>query len=325
MALFDNITEVKRHNSAVTGDLGLTNIQSFIDDAVNSHVIPKIGRAQYNALITGKGGFASDSIQMTMLLLIQKAVASFTIAYYSANGAVEISDAGIHVTKTEKRLPASDKKILALRRQNLTAGYAALEMAVIYAEGNKGTFTQYAASDERPINLSGYINTSVEFPQTIQIDAELYSRVRSIQLKVEEDLIDTILGTTVAETLRDHILNGGLLDPEKELLKKIRRALAPLTIAEAIPYQLVSLDPTGAYVFSDTVGGISGNVENRTPAELQRLQVTMNKLSMDGEKYKESLRLWMNDNIDSFTGYTASTAASMADINKNVDGNVYFM
>lgn len=325
MALLDTTAELKLHNSAITGDLEISNIQSFIDDAIEQHTVPAIGRTQFNTLVDGKAGYAAGSVQATLIKLLQKSVTAFAIALYTNDGAVEISDAGIHVTKSEKRLPASDKKILALRRQNMQAGYFALEIALIYAEDNKATFTDYAASDERLKNLAGYINASSDFPQTIPVSAELYARIRAIQLRVEVDLIDTILGDTIADDLRAHIIAGALTNPETELLKKVRNALAPLTLAEAIPYQLVSIDPTGAYVFSDTVGGISGNVENRTPAELQKLQIVMNRLACDGERNRERLRLWLTANKADFETYTESTAAVMAEINKDVDGNVYFM
>ncbi len=324
MALLDSIEEIKRHNSAVSGDLDLINIQSFIDDAENQHLIPAIGRGQYNAILTGKSGFSEDSKEQTLLLILQKAAVNFAFGYYTNFGAVEISNAGIHVSKADKRLPASDKKVLALRRQSMTGGYAALELAVLFLEQNIDDFPTYKGSPEHHNNRSGYINSSGEFPQDLVVSAELYQRLRGIQLKMEEDYIDVVLGTSIANAVRAQILENSIEEKYVPVLQKVRRALASLTLANPLSFQLVSIDPTGTYVFSDTVGGISGNVENRTPADLDRLKITMNKLRQEANADLERLRIYLNENKGQFESYTESTASVMATINDNPDLNVYF-
>lgn len=317
--------ELKKHNSAISKDLDIESIQTFIDKAINHHLVPAIGQAQFDAIVAAKPDLQPNSKEATLLFALQRTATNFALGYYADFGAVQISDAGISVAKSETRLPASDKKIMALKRQSFAEAYASLELVTLFLEAHLPDFPLYAASEEHRNNRSRFINSSRDFPQKIRVDAELFETIKSIISQVEDNYILNVLGDDVNEALRERMLNDTLTALDNSLLILIRKAVGSLAIAEAIPYRLVGFDGTGAYVRSETVGGISGNVENKNPADMQRLQVTMNKLAQDGEADLERLRLWLNKHIAEYTGYTTSTMASLTKVNDNPDSSVYFL
>lgn len=301
MALIDTNTELKRHNSSVTVSLDVASLQSFLDDAINKHIVPAVSREVYDLLLPKN--FAAGSAEETILLLVQKSAVNFAIAYYTDFGAVLLSNSGAQVAKSNNLLPASDKKILQLRRQSMSSGYTSLELAVEFLEKNLTAFTTaYQASEAHAENRSRYINSSLEFNKACpkQIDAQLFSAVKSVQGEVEDREILAVLGEDLADRIRGKILNGGASEIELKLIRKIQKALAPLAMAGAIPYNMITMDASGIYQLSDTVGGISGNVENRAPASEKALQAAMVRLISSGESALQDLRTFLADNAAEF-------------------------
>lgn len=306
MALIDNMKELKKHNSSLTAGVELANLQSFIDDAINFKIVPAIGYNQLSSLVTNKPTL-SDS-QARAIDLIQKSVTGFAIANYTDNGSVEIRNTGISVVRSEKSAPASDKKLMQLRKSNLQSAYNALELLVNYLEENitLPVFADYATSDNHKENRSLFINTSAEFQKAgVQInnDAQLYQNLRVYQGNAEETYIIPLIGETTANAIYAEILSNTLTVPNKALLKKIHKALVSFTMSEAIPYKAVTIDSTGVFQLSETVGGISGNVENRSTATDRQLSPIMNAFKIRGEQELETMRKFLVDNATDY-GYT---------------------
>jgi hypothetical protein len=287
MALIDNLLEIKKHDGAIASGIDLVNIQSFIDEGIERHLIPAIGYTQFTQLVAAK--LASTSEKQTRVLdMLQKSAVGFMVYYWADQGAVEFSDKGIHVSKSATMLPASDKKIISLKKQNIFSAYAALELAVSFLSENGNDFPLYKESQEHAANRGLLINTSKEFQAAgvnINNDARLYQTLRVYQSEMESTYIEPVLGFTIKEALHVGILANSLSDHEKELLKRVRKAVAYYTMADAIPYMAVSMDASGIFELNETVGGISGNVENRTAASDKRLLNAMNGYVIKAEQH----------------------------------------
>lgn len=323
MALIDNVQDIKKHNSAISIQMELSGVQSFIDDGIDNHIIPAIGRTVFNELIAAKA--ALTEVQKPAFDFVQKSCVGFLLAYYSVSGAVQINSGGIYVVKGANTAPASDKKLMALRKDGFEKGYNALEFAVNYLEANKDSFPTYKNSDERKKNRSMFINSSAEFQESgvnIGNNAQLYQVLRTYQEDAERTYVNNLIGTELNILLRGLILNGGASGIQKQLIKEIQRPVASLTMLEAIPYLSLSIDATGIYQLSETVGGISGNVENRTAAEINRVQIAMYRLQQKGEGQLETLRKWITKHKDEFPEYTVP---GVIDLNDDPNSNIYFL
>lgn len=323
MVLIESIADVKKYNSAVGNNLELVNIQSFIDDAINFQIVPAVSYELLTALVTARTiGFTP--LQRRVYELLQKSIIGFALDNYADNGAVIISNSGIGVLKSTGSAPASDKKLIQLKKSNLKSAYAALELAVLVLEENNVLFPAYRDSNERKINLSLLINNSAEFQQAgIQIgnDAQLFNSLKPYIQNAAEIYILPMIGEELFDLLIESVKEKSLNDINKKLLKKIQKPLAAFALAEAIPYRAVSIDSKGIFELSETVGGISGNVENRNAAQEKRLSAVMTGLTVRAEQELEALRKYINQN------------AEVLEINKIADEvrndgnspNVYFL
>ncbi len=320
MALIKSIDDIKRHNSAIAGGMDLDSVQSFTDEALNRHIYPTVGYDQVTALTEIE---PANEKQTRLLELLQKAAVGFLVYYWADQGAVQFSDLGIHVSKDSNRLPASDKKIIALKKQNIGSGFSALEQAVTFLESHLADFPIYAASLERLTNRELLINTSTEFQGSgvnINQDARLYSTLRTYQRTIEDTYILPVLGYDIKEMLHQGILNNSLTAEQQQLLKRVRRAVASYTMAEAIPFMAVSIDASGIFQLSETVGGISGNVENRSSASDLRLSVAMNRHQMNAEQQIEVVRKYLVAHRSDFN----YTSEDLGNINDNYQ-SVFFL
>jgi hypothetical protein len=318
MALFENIIELRKYNSALSGNIELDNLQSFINEGLNRHIYQAIGYDQVTTLIDQK---ATASVKQDRVLdLLQHAAVAFMVYYWADQGAVQFSDLGIHVAKDSNKLPASDKKIIALKKQNIGSGYAALETAVSFLEDNINDFPIYKESAEHARNRALLINTATEFQGSgvnINQDARLYATLRSYQETIEATYIEPVLGYDIKEALHLAILNNSLSAEQQQLLKRVRKAVAAYTMAEAIPFMVLSMDASGIFQLSETVGGISGNVENRSSASDLRLSVAMNRYHMSAEQHLETVRKYLAAHKADF-GYTTPEPININDNYQNV-------
>lgn len=300
MNIIRNSEQLKQAYSAVDVDFDLNSIKSFMDDADIGFIIPFIGRETFDKIISLNEG--TETYQKVIIALLRKAEAYFTIHLYASAGSVNISDAGISVTKTDKSLPASDKKLVALKSDTIETGYNALFAALDQIEVNKSAL-DYANSQERKNNLALFVNNAREFETggiNINRSNNLYHLLRTYQVSPEVERIEPILGSKVTQTLRSGILDGNLTPIYKELLKKVTRAVVQLTMAEAIPYRAVSVSTNGIFTVNYTDGGSSGNIENRNPANDKLLQGLMSKCVNAGEIALTALENFLNENAEEF-------------------------
>jgi hypothetical protein len=323
MALIETAADIKQHNGAVNHDIELKSVKSFIDDAIDLFLIPAIGRTSYNGIVNARLTLTPE--QAPAFTLLQKACVGFFLAAYAVSGAVVIDGSGISVRRGPTVAPASDKKLMALRKDSLDKGYAAIEQLIIYLEEFIVNFPTYQNSTERKRNRSLLINTSAEFQAAgvnIGNSAQLYQVLRTYQEDAERTYINRLLGDNLNTLIRSKISSGVPDETYDALIREVQRPVATFTLLEAIPYMAVSIDATGIYQLSETVGGISGNVENRSSAEVGRLQTAMYRLQIKGEMQLESLRKWIAKNKSQFIDYTIPEEVI---INNNPDSNTYFL
>jgi len=321
MNLLNSIDEIKLHNSAISNQLDLENLQSYIDDAINQKIVPAIGHSQFVDLENLRDS-GTNPKQARLIQLLQKAIVGFMIFNWADQGAVEFSNLGIHVAKSDKKLPASDKKIISLKKQNVQAGFFNLEMAITFLEENIDDFPIYKVGSEHLENRSLLINTSAEFQRSgvnINNDPRLYQTLRVYQSGMESTFIEPLLGFTIKESLHTGILNNSLDQIHRELLRRVQKAVAYYTIYDAIPFMAISIDSSGIFQLSDSVGGISGNVENRSAATDRSLARAMSSYYQKAEQEVERIRKYLIVNKHQFT-YTVPNEVKIND----GESNTYF-
>lgn len=314
-------SQIKEYNSSVTVDLSFESLRSCLQDA-ETKIITIIGEENADAIASTTDFVAN---------LMRAAVVNFALFDYSDSGQLLIGDEGMYVLKSETKLPASDKKIISFKRGCVEKAWKAFETALSIMESKYIDWPIWYLSDERKKYLNSIVNFSseIEYYSTLKITPHLFQKIRSEIRNVEEDSIQQILGDDVFNQFRLRCLSHSLDELDRELLKRITRAVAPLSIAYSIPYLSVEVSNEGVYQASQSaLASQSDNIEVRASASTRTLQNTMLRLISKGEAELETLRKWMNKNQSSFPGYGGNTIAPMASINQDPDlkdSGVYFM
>ncbi|TXI14814.1 MAG: hypothetical protein E6Q66_04660 [Pedobacter sp.] len=277
MALFDTSKELKSINSAFAISFELDNIQSFLDDAARAHLIPVIGEETLDILLEAKkAGLAPKSPQKKLLHLVQKAVLGFAFGEYSTFGALQIQDAGISVLSRDSFRPASDAKVLELRKQSVRSGFEALEAVLLFLETHLVDFPSYAESNQRQNNRASFICSSAEFSKVcVAIHSSVFFQLKQELIKLENDTIYPLLGQSLFEELKKAHQKTSFTDKQQGLIQRVQRVIAPLALAETICYNGLLIDASGC--FQSSVG------EPLSPSAENRLQSAMFHLTSRGQ------------------------------------------
>lgn len=287
MALFDTSKELKSINSAFAISFELDNIQSFLDEATSKHLLPVIGEGTMDALLEAKKtGLAPKSPQKKLLQLAQKAVLGFAFGEYSTFGALQIQDAGISVLSRDNFRPASDAKMLELRKQSIRSGFEALEAVIAFLEAHLAEFSSYASSNERQQNRASFICSAAEFSKVcLPIHSSVFFGLKQELVKQEHDTIYPLLGQSPFQALKEAHQKSSCNDAQGRLIQQIQRVVAPFALAETICYNGLLIDASGCFQ-SNAGEPLSPSAENRLQtamlhltskgqAELVRLQKTL--------------------------------------------------
>lgn len=314
--------QLKAAVSAVTVDLSIDSVGSFLLDAESDFVL-LIGSVARDELKAQPDHIAT--------VYIRAAAVNLALAAYASSGAMLISDAGMHVTKSDRNLPASDKKIVAFKRDRYKAGWGYFEKCVAQMEADAVAFPGWKASEERARYMALFVDYSFEFGMysKVNVSPDLYQRLRPEIRKTELDVISPVLGSAVWTELkaRKNGESGGLDGKWQELLEKVLRALGPMAIADALPYQMVEVGKDGVFQLSEeALSSTSDNIEARSVVQQRVMAGLLTRLVSEGEAELERLRKFLNANRATFEGAPEHEIAPMGKINEGLDdSNVYFL
>ena len=313
MRIITDVDQLKEACSGVSVLLSLESLTSFIDD-VETRVV----------LMIGEPALANVLGHPLAYGVLRRVVVNLALDGYASTGAIQISDSGIHVSKSEKLLPASDKKLLAFRRDAKERGWSAFEQLVSVMEGNKPVFTGWHGSEYRKAYLNCLFHSSTEFSSFagISISADLFQVIKARIAFVEEDVLERDFGDLV-ESIRSGLLAGNLEVKYKKLLRYFLRVLGPLSVADAIPYRLVEVSESGVYQSSvSTFGTASDNVEGKSIPQQRILMNVLMKLETEGESNLVKAKKWLNDNKSEFPEWGQKDVYPVQSINDG-DLNIY--
>src|SRR5690606_6241420 len=178
MRFITAVEQLKEANSAISVDFELDSIASYINEVENT-------------LIFIIGEQASNEIEAfpRALETIRRAIVDLALFSYSSSGAVEISNIGITVSKSDKYLPASDKKLLNFRMDAGDRGSQAVEQSIAILQPNAIDLPLLHTPQKRNDYFSTLCFDSGEISAfgVMGIAASLFRVLRPISQRVQED------------------------------------------------------------------------------------------------------------------------------------------
>ncbi|MGJ1376443.1 DUF6712 family protein [Sphingobacterium multivorum] len=293
-------------------------LKSYIESAENE-VIMVIGLPTADKVLTDEA----------TLSIMRRIVANWALEVYANSGAIRIGDAGIHVEVGQNRSVASDKKILAFKRDCQELGCKALEELINTFEVRSAEFGEWRTSDERKQYFDTLFRSSNEFGPFggIPITASLYRNIkRQIQF-VQDDYLQPILGNILLDKLIGmSVISLNASESDKRLQRLAMRVVAPMAVAEALAYRVVELRNDGVYQKSISAAGSSDNVEEQSVAGSRALNGLAIKLTSEFEANRVKLIKFLVDNAADFptAPVTQKSIYPVQQMNDDPTSNIYF-
>lgn len=310
--------QIKAANSAVTVGLTIQSINSY-GEAIEHELVS----------ILGEETIVQIESNVTALSIFRRAIMELTLASYASSGAILISNSGIHVSKSNTLLPASDKKLIMFRTDATTRGWKAFEQLITLMEANFILYSSWRDSQHRKDYFSTLFKDSGEFSSFggLAISPSLFRMLKSMILRVQEDVLHREFGESLVNDIIEKRLSGSLSIEEKKLERKLMRVLAPFSLLEAIPYQMVQILEGGVYTASiSALSSGSDNIQAFSPADQKRLRSLMVRLESEGESKLVLTLKWLQQHAAVFPLFGGSDREvyPMTKLNDS-DSNIYFM
>ncbi len=293
MIFFINDADFRQSCSAVNADFSLDSISTYIE-SVEIEIEKLIGVDTCAAVLA----------DAAILKVMRRCIADLSLASYASSGAIMISDAGIQVAVGTNRAPASDKKLMAFKRDAIERGWSTFEQVIVLLE--RSTISIWKDSDYRKSYLSSLFAGSSEFGPFggVAISSSVYMRFRNTIVNVQDDYLEKVLGRDLLDTVVDFNINPSTDTKDKQLQRLCMRVVAPQVVADALRYNAVELGDNGVY--QSAVASGADNIESKNSASSQLLVRTINRLTMESEACLVKLNKFLKENSDKYVSAVAS-------------------
>ncbi|MGY0037637.1 DUF6712 family protein [Pedobacter sp. NJ-S-72] len=188
-------------------------------------------------------------------------------------------------------------------------------------EANLSLFPAYAESGLRQNLLRGFIKTAdFSLQRNINNSRMTFLSLMEIMLTVQDSVLPHVMGQEYYEVFKEKFFDDDLSLTEKKALPLIKKAIAPLTIAQACKELPVKLNSRGLFInkFVDTK-----EYDQQEPADAARTQYLCDDHQEKGERRLVDLRDFLIKNAGSLPGFIPPSVIS---VNYNAeDSGIYLM
>jgi hypothetical protein len=267
MALFSTQEELAEF-IPTNATFSLEKIKPTLLHVQRSVLEPYCGAALIRGLDAANDESSLSEKQATLLKLVRPPLALIAMCRYIPLGEVQIDLRGVTKFEGSDRKAADNAQILRLRMELYEMGYDALQYLLDFLETNVGDYTEHQVIlDARPASLLPNARTFSGCYPIFDSHLTYLGLVPALR-QIEEDTLMALLGDTYAVLLA----NDALSTPLTKLRRKAQRALAYLTVAEAISTSMaVELSAGGLRLnYTSQIGNVKYYAP---PPEATRLSV----------------------------------------------------
>lgn len=243
----------------ISSDVDMNSIQSTLVFVEEKHIKNIIGKELYATLNDAYAVALSDDelapLPLKKLLeQCRKVIGPMLCYYFAPKADVQLSDSGLQRVESDTNKTAYQYQNTAFAQANLREGEACTESLMSFLEENISKYPEWANSAAFKKFKSLFIKTGSEFDDlyTSQTPYRNYYAVRTKMFDVEENNIRDLLGDVMFEELKsiDADTSKSFSAQQLRLMVMIKKTIAYLTIAFAIPTLNVRIDAAGLSVMA---------------------------------------------------------------------------
>ncbi|UZR93138.1 DUF6712 family protein [Chondrinema litorale] len=212
----------------VNGDLKFDSIKKDLKKADQLLLLdPLFGigdefYAELDAIETPEGK------EVKLLELLRQSVADYAYSLWARMHAVQNSNSGIAVVRTDRTAPVSDAKLEGIIADKLKSSHQFMELALKYLEKNADDFEAWKNSSAYTIRKELFISSVDEFDRFCYIERSriIFMKLRHLILQGEDELIKPELGDDLYNVIKAEYQADNLKAVHLPVVEKIQRTLA---------------------------------------------------------------------------------------------------
>lgn len=274
------------------------------------HIIPFIGKELYKALNDAYNDATDESLSdekmVSLLDMCRSVIGPMLCYYYTPKAEVQVSGAGVQRTESETNKTAYQNQVVNYREQNLREGEMATELLLQFLEDNKADYPDWETSSAFADYRILFIKSGSEFNKLFPNASPYrnYWAMRSKMLDIEQNNIRCIIGDVLFNALKekDQDPAGTFTNAETDLLFKIKKVIAYLTVCFSIPFLNIRIDANGITVMNMNAAQ-NDALAKKTAASDNALNILIEKCEDASKSWTNNLTKYLDDNAADFEGW----------------------
>lgn len=325
--LFKDSKKIKEY-AQLSGEINFLSIKATLRMVEQKHIATILGNDLYSDLdtaYTNEGDENNLSVPKKKLLLqCRMVIGPMLCCYYIDKADVSLGDAGAQRLETASNKTAFQYQGTKFKEANLREGEDATELLLQFLEDNKADYPLWTASNTFKQYRSLFIKTGNEFNELYpsQSPYRNYWAMRTKMLDVEEIVIRPFLGDTMIDALKviDQTPAPAFTAKQKQLLFKLKKAIANYTVAFAVPQMNVRINANGLSVIATSSFSTNDNENTRSLANDTAINALIKSCNATGQEWITNATKYLKDNETDFPDWIGfSTITTIETTSPNAD------
>jgi hypothetical protein len=317
-------TDTLRLFVPVNKDTKFTEIEPFINDALETFIRPIIG----DALVTLLNSLSANSTD-PLLKAVREPLASYAFLLWIPFGQLSIDTSGIRINTTDTKKTAFQWQIEDLKKTFKLKGDNGIESLLRFLETDEGTTQTYTPSWGAQSSLvrDSFVYSATEFTNIVGLinnSRRTFLALKPVMKLVEDFTIKPMLGNVLYAVYKAGVANAsGALNAT--LLDLIKKATAHATVSKGVTELSCEMSEAGFLVFNNT--GQSGTILNKENSPNNFISKIETLHQQHAEAFLSQIRDYLNENISSFPDYANSSAyndGTQKTFTNSTDNNFFF-
>jgi hypothetical protein len=167
---------------------------------------------------------------------IQDALVHYAYYLWAPQASVILSDSGFQVAHTDQLKPAPEWQIDRAVQSILDTAHEFVDDLIEFLDANVDALECWAGSEEQGKSKGLFINAAADFNLYININnsRRFYLEILPQIREAEQSYIIPVIGQTLYDQLIEKQKDGELTNDDRQLIYKIRAAVAPMAMYHAI-------------------------------------------------------------------------------------------
>lgn len=313
-------TNFQEHYSGVNASMAWDELTPAVRQATEKFVLPYIGSALYDDLAQKFNGTDPlEDYEERAIELLQDCIAYYTIYHVLPEKNTVLASLGtVQQEPQGGSMPAPQWGWKAKRWSALENGDTFLDRLLQYLEqqvsDNVSYFDLWANSTAYKVKTSDFFRSTTQLDEYLNIQNSRRSFISIVRFikQVEEDMIKPVL----CDDLYAAVLDADPSDNNKKLLPMIRKAVAYLGAAEAIPHHRIVIDGDGFRVVSQT-DQFDDRRNLTNPTHESAIQALHQRCEDQGKKALAKLVKFLEDNLTDYPDYADSDCRTTPAVNRH--------